>query len=53
MSWSKVEKSTGTTTAVDKTKSWFVSGWFQEWFASFWEEVDKETGTFTKVNKGE
>jgi len=65
MSWSKVEKSTGTNTAVDKRdKGWFTAGWFSDWLSGIlWRKVEKITGAceqvskdtedFTKVSKSE
>jgi len=52
MTWTKVEKETGTCTAVDKSdKGWFT-GWFTDWLSGIlFKKVSKEEGICTKVEK--
>ena len=51
--WTKVEKSTGTNTKVDKIdKGWLRQGWFTDWLSGIlWRKVEKLTSTGTKVSK--
>lgn len=51
MTWTKVKKETADWAKLVKEQSWFVMGWFTEWFGQKWQGISKTVDGWTKVSK--